>query len=341
MKKIDQAVLNWHHKFGRKDLPWLETNDAYQIWVSEIMLQQTQVNTVIPYYLRFIEKLPSVTLLAKAKIDEVLHLWSGLGYYARARNLHKAAIAIQEQHNGLFPDSLIETMSLPGIGRSTAGAILSFSQAQRHPILDGNVKRVLARFYAVDGWSGQKAVENQLWDLAELNTPFAEVARYNQAIMDFGATLCTRSKPNCDDCPLQHNCQAHQSNRVAELPQSKPKTTKPTRQTFLLLVRNHKGEYLLMQKPPFGIWGGLWCPPQSDTLEEQLTVDGITLKTGKSLPAFKHTFSHFHLDIAPIEAQIINTGEKVAEAINQIWYKPHSTQQVGLAAPIKKLLDSM
>lgn len=341
MNTITEAVLDWHTEFGRTDLPWQGTHDAYRIWVSEIMLQQTQVSTVIPYYQRFICAFPTVSDLAQAPIDEVLHHWTGLGYYARARNLHKTAVIVHEEYGGNFPTSIDDIIALPGIGRSTAGAILSFSQQQRHPILDGNVKRVLARFYGVEGWYGKKAVEKQLWELADLNTPIEEVDRYTQAIMDFGATLCTRAKPDCNACPLQSQCQAFKTDRVTELPHGKPKTSKPTRQTYLLLVENDRGEFLLTQKPPSGIWGGLWCPPQSDVLEDQLNIGGLSLGVGESLPTFKHTFSHFHLDITPVRAQIIMPGEKVTEASKQVWYKPHSQQQIGLAAPIKKLLESL
>jgi A/G-specific adenine glycosylase len=340
MQQINQAILDWHSEFGRKDLPWQNTQDAYRIWVSEIMLQQTQVATVIPYYNKFMASFASVGQLAKADIDEVLHHWTGLGYYARARNLHKAAQTIANDHGGEFPTDFDQVLALPGIGKSTAGAILAFSQNQRHAILDGNVKRTLARYYEVEGWYGKKDVETKLWELAKLNTPAKEVARYTQAIMDFGATLCTRSKPNCSDCPLNSGCQALKANRVAELPHGKPKKDKPTKQTYVFLVRNDNNEYLLIQKPPTGIWGGLWCPPQFDVLEDQLEIDGISLKAGKTKPTFKHTFSHFHLDITPVEAQIISPLEKVAEQPNQVWYKPHSQQQLGLAAPIKKLLET-
>jgi len=340
MHIISKAILGWHSQYGRTDLPWQNTKDAYRIWVSEIMLQQTQVSTVIPYYQRFMQRFPDVAALAAAPNDEVLHHWTGLGYYARARNLHKAAISITEQHAGVFPSEFEEVLALPGIGRSTAGAILSFSQDQRHPILDGNVKRVLARFYAIEGWYGQKAVETQLWELADKNTPHKEVARYTQAIMDFGATLCTRSKPNCEACPMQANCQAYRTDRVKELPHGKPKKDKPIRHAYVYLVQNNHGEYLLTQKPPSGIWGGLWCPPQSEQLDKQITVEGLNLKTAETLPSFRHTFSHFHLDITPVIAQKVDMLEKVAEAPKQVWYKPHSQQQLGLAAPIKKLLEA-
>ena len=279
-KQISQAILDWHSDHGRTDLPWQQSNDAYPIWVSEIMLQQTQVSTVLPYFERFMARFPSINSLAGAEMDEVLHLWTGLGYYARARNLHRAAVCIKDQHQGNFPTQFDEVLALPGIGRSTAGAILAFSQEQRHAILDGNVKRVLARFYAIDGWPGQKPVENRLWELAAHNTPTEQVARYTQAIMDFGATLCTRSKPDCDNCPLQADCLAYKSGRVAELPQAKPKTAKPTKHTYMLLIRDNDNAYLLEQKPPSGIWGGLWCPPQVDALSDTMQTGNFTVQIG-------------------------------------------------------------
>jgi len=341
MQNITVTLLNWHEKFGRHNLPWQDTKDAYRIWISEIMLQQTQVSTVIPYFERFIKRFPTIAKLANADIDEVLHLWTGLGYYARARNCHKTANIVQQQYGGNFPTEFSQVLSLPGIGRSTAGAILSFAEEQRHAILDGNVKRVLARFYAIEGWYGQKAVADKLWQLAEINTPQQEIGRYTQAIMDFGATLCSRSKPKCEHCPLQQNCQAYKDNRVSELPHGKTKLKKPTKQTYMLIVQNKKGEVLLSQRPPNGIWGGLWCPPEVKQLSTQIVVNNQTFKQGVKLPMIKHTFSHFHLEITPVLANLVNTLEKVTEAPNQVWYKIDSEQRLGLAAPVKKLLKQI
>ena len=339
MPTITKTLLNWHSKHGRTDLPWQNTTDAYRIWVSEIMLQQTQVNTVIPYYQRFMQRFPSVQDLANAPIDQVLHHWTGLGYYARARNLHKSAGIIHAEHNGQMPTNFEQVLALPGIGRSTAGAILAFAYAQRHPILDGNVKRVLARFYAVEGWYGKKDVETKLWQLAEQNTPTKEVARYTQAIMDFGATLCTRSKPNCSECPLQSNCQAYATHRTSELPHGKPKAKIPTRETYMLLIKDQSGAILLQRNPPSGIWGGLWCPPQVDELDEHLQIGSLQIAVGDVQPPIKHTFSHFHLWITPVMAKISDHLEMVAEPAEQVWYKFDSAQQLGLAAPVKKLLE--
>ena len=337
MKLIHPAIVKWHKQHGRHDLPWQNTRDAYRIWVSEIMLQQTQVTTVIPYYERFMASFPTIADLAAADNDTVMHHWTGLGYYARARNLHKAAKQVVESHNGVFPTEFDNVLALPGIGRSTAGAVLAFSQQQHHAILDGNVKRVLSRFYEVEGWYGKKAVENELWELAEANTPAKEVSTYTQAIMDFGATLCTRSRPNCDACPLKNNCGAFANQRTAELPHGKPKVAKPTKQTFMLLIQNEDGEVLLQQNPPSGIWGGLWCPPQCQQLDAITHIGDLVIEQKTTLPILKHTFSHFHLEITPVLCSYKQT-HSVAEN-NYQWYKLASSQELGLAAPVKKLLS--
>ena len=339
MRKIYPAILDWHAIHGRSELPWQGTRDHYKIWVSEIMLQQTQVATVIPYYQQFLNSYPNIKELANANINEVLHLWTGLGYYARGRNLHKAAIAIVDQHNGIFPSQFSKVLALPGIGRSTAGAILAFAENQHHAILDGNVKRVLSRFYKVAGWYGSKGTADKLWALAEQNTPTLEVARYTQAIMDFGATFCKRSKPKCTTCPLQNYCGAFKSDQVREFPEGKPKKTKPIKETFMLLIRNAKGEYLLQQNPPSGIWGGLWGPPQVSELNaEQLNEYHVT--DTQALTTFKHTFSHYHLMITPVETKTNAAQEMVTEYAEQVWYNVNSTLQIGLAAPVKKLLKT-
>ena len=339
MKSIHSAILAWHKEHGRHDLPWQNTQDAYRIWVSEIMLQQTQVATVIPYYQRFMSSFPTVQDLAAAENDDVMHHWTGLGYYARARNLHKAAKQVVEQHNGLFPKQFDDVIALPGIGRSTAGAILAFSEKQNYAILDGNVKRVLARFYEVEGWYGKKAVENQLWELAQVNTPEQDVDVYTQAIMDFGATLCTRSRPNCLDCPLQSECGAFANQRTSELPHGKQKIAKPTKQTYMLIIQNEQGHVLLQQNPPSGIWGGLWCPPQTAELNEEMQVSNLSLRIKKTLPMLKHTFSHFHLEITPVLCSYSKI-QNVADD-STLWYKSDASQAVGLAAPVKKLLSML
>ena len=255
-------LLAWFARHGRKDLPWQSDPSPYRVWVSEIMLQQTQVATVIPYYQTFMTRFPDVRRLAAAPLDEVLHLWSGLGYYARARNLHRAASLICSEHQGDVPSDLAALEALPGIGRSTAGAILALSAGQRHPILDGNVKRVLSRVYRVEGWYGHGEVARQLWELAERHTPKTQVAAYTQAIMDLGATLCTRGKPACARCPLQDQCAAYRDDCVGAYPASRPRRTLPVRESRVLLLCNAAGEVLLQRRPPVGIWGGLWSFPE-------------------------------------------------------------------------------
>ncbi len=260
-RQFSAALLDWYDHHGRRDLPWQSEPTPYRVWVSEIMLQQTQVSTVIPYYRRFMQSFPDVAALAAAGQDQVLHHWSGLGYYARARHLHAAAQRVV-QSGGAFPDTLEAVMALPGVGRSTAGAILALACAQRHPILDGNVKRVLARFHAVDGWPGQATVQKRLWQLAEMYTPHARVAHYTQAIMDLGATLCTRGRPDCGQCPVRSGCAAHGSSRQADYPAPRPARILPVRTVTMLLLGNQASELLLERRPPTGIWGGLWSFPE-------------------------------------------------------------------------------
>jgi A/G-specific adenine glycosylase len=339
-----KAVLGWYDRHGRKDLPWQQDITPYRVWVSEIMLQQTQVSTVIPYFERFMQRFPTVGALAKAPQDEVLHLWTGLGYYARARNLHRAAGIVSRDYGGHFPADVTLLAELPGIGRSTAGAIASISMNLRAPILDGNVKRVLARFHAVAGWPGEKAVENRLWELAEHYTPAERVRDYTQVMMDLGATLCTRSKPRCSDCPLKKHCRAFAAGEAHLYPGKKPAKATPVRQTLMLLLENAKGEILLEQRPPSGLWGGLWCPPQiahSDELEQALTERQLTKTRQQTLPAFRHTFSHFHLDITPLRIRVRGASATVQDRAQQRWVKHDRPGTLGLAAPIKKLLSSL
>lgn len=337
-------LLDWFDQHGRKDLPW-QNQPAYRVWVSEIMLQQTQVKTVIPYYLRFIKRFPTVNKLATASIDDVLHHWSGLGYYARGRNLHRAASCICEQHQAELPDTLEELMALPGIGRSTAGAILALSKNQHQTILDGNVKRVLARCFAIAGWPGKRKVEEQLWQIAEQQTPLQRVADYTQAIMDLGATVCTRSKPDCASCPMMSICIAYKTDAIALYPGKKPKKALPEKHTMMLLLRNEKSEVLLQQRPPSGIWGGLWCFPQCEHEDDiqswckkQLGFSISDTVTGDS---FSHTFSHYRLHITPIYAKTNDTSHRVMETAPQLWYNRQQPQTLGLAAPVSKLLHQL
>jgi A/G-specific adenine glycosylase len=292
-------VLAWFDQHGRKDLPWQEHINPYRVWVSEIMLQQTQVKTVIPYFERFNAAFPDVHALAAAGEDEVLHLWTGLGYYARARNLHRAAKCVAEHHGGTFPSSVEELSQLPGIGRSTAGAIASIAYRQRAAILDGNVKRVLARYQAVEGWPGSSSVQRRLWDLAEAYTPGDRVADYAQAMMDLGATLCTRARPECERCPLVTDCVAFAHGTQADYPGRKPKKALPVRATTFLMVQSGSGEIWLEKRPGQGIWGGLWCFPEIDRAEagKNWCIDqwGIEPSAVQTWAPFRHTFSHYHL----------------------------------------------
>jgi A/G-specific adenine glycosylase len=342
---FSNAVLNWFDQHGRKNLPWQQAITPYRVWVSEIMLQQTQVSTVTPYFERFMQSFPDVVALANAKEDEVLHLWTGLGYYARARNLHKTALIIHQQYANEFPATQEDLEKLPGIGRSTAGAVLSLSMQQRAPILDGNVKRVLSRFNAIEGWSGQSKVLKELWQLAEQLTPQQRCADYTQAMMDLGATLCTRSKPQCSSCPLQKHCIAHQTDRVKSYPHRKPSKTIPTRDAFFIVLHNDAGEVLLEKRPAQGIWGGLWSLPQHEEktqLIEQLQQKlQAQIQTTASLPAIRHTFSHFHLNIHPIMASVSKLPAQIMANDLQAWYHPKQLTGIGLAAPIKALLSKL
>ena len=341
-EQFSQAVLAWYDQFGRKDLPWQQDMTPYRVWVSEIMLQQTQVATVIPYYQRFMQVLPDVHVLAAADADEVLHLWTGLGYYSRARNLHKAAQIVVAEHGGEFPAGVEELEALPGIGRSTAGAIASLSMDLRAPILDGNVKRVLARYHAVEGWPGTKKVQDQLWQVAERYTPQQRFNHYTQAMMDLGATLCTRSKPSCLLCPVQQGCEAHRLGQPTVYPHSKPRKALPVRQCLMPLLANPDGEIWLQRRPDSGLWGGLWCPPQLDdqsALDELLQHKGWHVAEQQSLEPLRHTFSHFHLDIQPLLVRVLPTPS-VAEA-GQVWYNLRQPTRLGLAAPVSKLLKQV
>ena len=261
-KLFSQSVLTWFDKHGRKHLPWQQNITPYRVWLSEIMLQQTQVATVIPYFERFTAQFPDVHSLAIAPIDQVLHLWTGLGYYARARNLHRCAQTVVAQYDGEFPSTVKTLCELTGIGRSTAGAIVSIAFQQRAAILDGNVKRVLARYHAVEGWPGQTETLNQLWEIAEQYTPDKRANDYTQAMMDMGATLCMRTKPSCERCPLQSGCIAYAQGAQNRYPSKKPKKDIPVKSVQLLMLRDPAGDILLQQRPPQGIWGGLWSFPE-------------------------------------------------------------------------------
>ncbi|RDE19120.1 adenine DNA glycosylase [Motiliproteus coralliicola] len=343
-EQFQQAVLTWFDQYGRKDLPWQHPITPYRVWLSEVMLQQTQVSTVIPYFERFVATFPTVHQLAEAELDQVLHLWTGLGYYARARNLHKAARQLVEQRDGEFPDTLEAMESLPGVGRSTAGAILSIAQGVPTPILDGNVKRVLARYRAIEGWPGRSAVLKQLWQLSEHYTPQHRCADYTQAMMDLGATLCRRGKPDCQRCPLRSDCIALAQGNPQDYPGSKPKKELPKRQCRMLLLRDPRGRVLLRQRPPTGIWGGLWSFPQFDELqpwEPWLLEHCQQHADPQPLSPLVHTFSHFQLRIEPLLIEGVELDDRRVAEASECWYDLESPPQLGLAAPVERLLQQL
>ncbi len=343
-----QALLfKWFDQHGRKQLPWQKNKTPYRVWVSEIMLQQTQVKTVIPYFERFMQQFPTIDALAAAPEDQVLHLWAGLGYYSRARNLHRTAKVIIEQLDGIFPDTLKELQQLPGIGLSTAGAIISIAHQKRATILDGNVKRVLARFYGITDPINEKKIENHLWQLAETLTPTKRTADYTQAIMDLGATLCTRSKPSCLQCPFVRHCVAHQQNIASLLPRKKVTKKIPVRRaTFIILKKDH--HIYLQKRPNNGIWGGLWSLPEMAGKPEKQAIVSfcqeqwqLSVKHYQTLPAFRHTFSHYHVDIFPILIDADRLSTKTMTAASQIWYNLQHPNKIGLPKPVQSLLREL
>ncbi|MEE4192299.1 MAG: A/G-specific adenine glycosylase [Halieaceae bacterium] len=343
--RFQRQVLEWFDRFGRHDLPWQHPRSPYRVWLSEVMLQQTQVKTVIPYFERFLERFPTVETLADADEDEVLHLWTGLGYYARARNLLKCARVVVEEYGGQFPRSVAELETLPGIGRSTAGAIVSMAYGEPAAILDGNVKRVLARFAAVPGWPGQTDVHKQLWQIAERFTPETRCADYTQAMMDLGATLCTRSKPACELCPLADHCAAHASGTQADYPGKKPKKALPVRATTMLLVCSPDDAVWLTRRPSEGLWGGLWSFPE---VEDESAGHAYCLDLFGREPAaterwdpLRHTFSHYHLDIQPLRLTLETAPCAVMEGGQQLWYNWSAPEAVGLAAPVARLIRKL
>ena len=338
-----ERLLAWFDEHGRKDLPWQRPVDPYRTWVSEIMLQQTQVQTVMPYFERFMERFPEVTALANAAQDEVLQHWSGLGYYARARNLHKAARVVRDEFDGELPATLEALMALPGVGRSTAGAILSLSMGQRHPILDGNVKRVLARHEAVEGWPGKTSVATALWEIAERNTPHDRVADYTQAIMDLGATLCVRAKPACERCPIAADCAALIKGSTTLFPGRKPRKARPLRSTTMVFAL-HDSHLFMERRPEAGIWGGLWSLPEvnGEGVEEWcLERLGAWPSTMESWEPLRHSFSHYDLDIRPIVVRIAAPLRKVADFADARWHRLDDELPGGVAAPVNKLIGRL
>lgn len=347
-KKISLSgkILTWFDDHGRKDLPWQKDISAYRVWVSEIMLQQTQVKTVIPYFESFMRSFPTLQSLADAQQDDVLKHWSGLGYYARARNMHTTAKMIRDDFCGEFPQNIESIQSLKGIGRSTGAAILSIANNQAEAILDGNVKRVLSRVFAVEGWSGKSDVLKKLWRLSEKTTPKKRNADYTQAIMDLGATLCTRSKPNCEYCPLNTDCIANAEGRQADFPAKKPKKRVPEKRAIMLIIQNPEADVMMLKRPPIGIWGGLWCFPQFDTEADAnawlVDYGGTSMISATQIPLFSHTFSHFKLHIQALIITLnppINTC--VMENQETLWYNIETEFDGGLAAPVTTLLNTL
>mgnify|MGYP000020492148 FL=1 len=334
-------LLSWFDQHGRNHLPWQKNRTGYRVWVSEIMLQQTQVITVIPYFERFMARFPTLTDLAQADVDTVLSLWTGLGYYSRARNLHASAIAVVEHHQGQMPEQVDQLIALKGIGRSTAGAIVSQAYGQPGVILDGNVKRLLTRLHAIEGWPGQSLIDKQLWLIATELTPSQRNADYTQAIMDIGATICKPKQPLCVACPMQTRCQALANDTVGSIPTPKPKKIIPHKTISVLLLQDQEGQTLLEQRPSKGIWGGLWSLPEFTDLKAlhtQLAFDGLPLNTSPLAP-IKHVFSHYKLTIEPHLLVLANRPQKVAEKNQTRWYNSQQLLTIGLATPIKKLIE--
>jgi A/G-specific adenine glycosylase len=347
MSCITPRLLAWFDQHGRHDLPWQHPRTPYRVWLSEIMLQQTQVAVVADYFQRFITALPDLPALARAPQDQVLALWSGLGYYARARNLHAAAQQCLQQHNGELPSTLEELMALPGIGRSTAGAMLSQAWNLPAAILDGNVKRVLCRVFGVAGWPGTPAIEKQLWALADTLLPSTRLADWTQAQMDFGATLCTRANPACTRCPLHDVCVAQREGSTAALPTPKPHKPLPQKHAHMLLVMDHAGRVLLQRRPPTGIWAALWSLPEFDDEDAaqhwaSQRLDGADTSgntSTRALPAIVHGFSHFRLHIQPRLITVNGLRAAIGDNAGLRWATRDELTALGLPAPIRKLLQ--
>ena len=343
---IAEPLIRWRARHGRKHLPWQRDPTPYRVWVSEIMLQQTRVSVVVGYYERFMERFPDLPALADAALDDVLGTWTGLGYYSRARNLHRAAAIVRDGHGGELPRDFDALVALPGIGRSTAGAILALSHGDRHPILDGNVKRVLCRYHGIVGWPGESRVQRILWSLAERHTPRERVAAYTQAIMDLGATVCVRSRPLCAVCPIGADCAARREGTQARFPAPRPRRAVPRRTTAFLVVRDPDGSLLLERRPPSGIWGGLWCFPECDAgadIEAACRSRfGVRPAGVTALAPIAHGFTHFRLDVHPFLVEVGgDCASAVADTAERRWYPPGAASSLGLAAPVKRLIEQL
>jgi len=333
-------LIRWQARHGRHDLPWQGTRDPYRVWLSEVMLQQTQVATVIPYYERFLARFPDVKSLAGAPLDDVLALWSGLGYYSRARNLHAAARVLVESYGSCFPRTCEALAALPGVGRSTAAAIAVFAFGGREAILDGNVKRVLARHFAERGYPGEKRIENRLWKIAEAQLPAKNIERYTQALMDLGAGVCTRKQPACASCPLRMSCEAHARGKEEAYPAPRPRRVLPRRETSMLLLLR-EGEVLLEKRPPTGVWGGLWCLPEmpvgADPREYCERRFGAKRIHATRLPLLRHGFTHFTLDVTPLVCRLEVAASFLAEP-GHVWLVLEEAARAAIPAPVRKLL---
>ena len=330
-------LIAWQKREGRHDLPWQQTRDPYRVWLSEIMLQQTQVATVIPYYQRFLSSFPDLTALAAAPIEAVVEHWAGLGYYARARNLHRCAQQLVTVNAGKWPKNLEQLAELPGIGRSTAAAIAAFAFGQRAAILDGNVKRVLCRHFAIDDFPAQAAVDRKLWALANDLLPDGDIEAYTQGLMDLGATLCTRSKPHCLRCPLAETCLARQQGRQAELPVAKVRAAVPERRSTFVIISDGQ-RILLERRPPSGIWGGLLVPPEGEA-GTVLANLGLKLESAEALPPMRHAFTHFRLTLEPILCLVTKTGNAAETGME--WVALAMAGKAGVPTPIRKLLKQV
>jgi A/G-specific adenine glycosylase len=337
------AAVRWQKKHGRHDLPWQRTRAPYRIWLAEIMLQQTQVTTVIPYYRRFLKRFPNLRSLARAPLDDVLIEWSGLGYYSRAHNLHQAAQRIVTEHRGRFPRDFESVLALPGIGRSTAAAICVFAFGARGAILDGNVKRVFARCFGIAGWPGAPKVEAKLWAMAESLLPRRGIEAYTQGLMDLGAMICTRGKPRCGDCPLRGACVALKENKVSKLPAPRPRRALPhKRARMLILLRD--GEVLLEKRAPSGIWGGLWSLPEARSEEDVVALCrrryGAEIAPPVLLPLIAHGFTHFRLDIEPARCVVTRLVPAVAEP-GTLWLPIADALGAAIPAPVRRILSTL
>ena len=342
-KSFADRVIRWQQSHGRRDLPWQGTRDAYRIWVSEIMLQQTQVAAVIPYYTRFLRRFPDVVALASSPSPDVMAAWAGLGYYSRARNLHRCAQAVVERYEGRFPSNVDALAALPGIGRSTAAAIAAFAFGERAAILDGNVKRVFTRHFGVEGYPGATAVERRLWSIAEQELPANGIEGYTQGLMDLGATLCVRARPRCSDCPVAVTCVARAQGRTAELPAPRPAKARPVRHATVVIVRDDRGALLLETRPPTGIWGGLVSLPEFDAEADDRQLQSaiaeryaLQVDLHERLPELRHEFSHYSLVMHPRVAAV-RRALGAASSASQ-WLGPDALQDAALPAPVKRLL---